>query len=68
VETKIEGGKLFIDGKEIKLKNDNGILKSKVYAIVEKDLIVSAGNLHIDGDFIEGLTLEQFNELKENAE
>lgn len=68
METKIEGGKLFIDGKEIKLKNDDGILKSKVYVIVEKDLVVSAGNLHIGGDFIEGLTLEQFNELKENAE
>lgn len=68
METKIEGGKLFIDGKEIKLKNDDGILKSKVYVIVEKDLIISAGDLRISGDHIKNFTTEQFNELKENAE
>lgn len=68
IEAKVNGGKLFLDGKEIQLKNNGGILTGKIFVVEEKPLVVSAGNLHIDGDFIQGFSAEEFEELKGGAE
>lgn len=67
-ETKIVGGKLFLDGKEITLKNNGGILTGKIFVVEEKPLVVSAGDLHIDGDFIQEFSAEDFEKLKGGAE
>jgi len=68
METKINGGKLFLDGKEIKLENDNGIFRGKIFVVQEQPLIVSGGNLHINGDFVHTFSEEEWKELKGGAE
>lgn len=68
-ETKINGGKLFLDGKEIQLKNDGGgILTGKIFVVEEKQLLISAGDLRIDGDHVLNLSQDEWEELKGGAE
>jgi hypothetical protein len=67
MEPKINGGKLFLDGKEIKLENDNGILRGKIFVVQEQPLIVSGGNLHINGDFVHTFSEEEWADLKQGA-
>lgn len=67
-ETKVSGGKLFLDGKEIKLKNENGILTGKIFVVEEKQLLISACDLRIGGDHVLNLSQEEWEELKGGAE
>lgn len=61
METKIEGGKLFIDGKEIKLKKDGGIL-------LGENVLISACDLRVEGNHVQNITPEELEELKGGAE
>ena len=61
MKTKIEGGKLFLDGKEIKLKNDGGIL-------LGENVLISACDLRVEGNHVQNITPEEFDELKGGAE
>ena len=67
-ETKVSGGKLFLDGKEIKLKNENGILTGKIFVVEEKQLLISAGDLRIGGDHVVNLSQEEWEDLKGGAQ
>ena len=62
METKIEGGKLFINGVEVKLKKDGGVL------VGDGGLLISAGEIHSGGNWIKSLTPEEWNELKGGEE
>ena len=60
METKIEGGKLYIDGKQIELVDDGSVL-------VGENVICSCGILYVNGECVHQFSMEQFNELKGGA-
>lgn len=61
MEIKINGGKLFLDGKEISLKKDGGIL-------LGENVLISACDLRVEGNHVQNITPEEFDELKGGAE
>ena len=61
METKIEGGKLFINGKPVDLTNDGSVL-------IGENILCSAGVLYVNGDCVHQFTMEEFNELKAGAD
>lgn len=62
METKIEGGKLYIDGKRIDLVDDGSVLIGK-----DEKILCSAGVLYVNDECVYQFTMEQFNELKGGA-
>ena len=56
-----DGGKLFIDGKEINLVVNNGHLATEDWSVV-----ISACDLRVNGEHITTITEEEYNNIKNN--
>ena len=49
-----DGGFMTVNGQQVQFKNENGILKGKI--TVEKPLVISAGDVRIDGEHVQNLS------------
>ena len=61
-----DGGKLFIDGNEIKLHKKD-CRCSGHFVNPDESIQISAGDVYVNGDYIKQITEEEYTMLKENT-